>query len=176
MARTRTRGFRRRGKRTLWTGIGPTDIVLPAAGAPATVLLWDPALYTQLGIANVTLERIVGNLSLIGRAAVAVQRIFWYIGVFDTDVTDTVPAALIPNPATADVDMMEKKDLFFFGTAQVPPPGFAAGQRIEINVKAKRRIGGNKAVMLAISGFPGVAGDEARLTMQARLLAGFGPK
>lgn len=146
MARARARARGRKAKRkTMWTGQNRISVLLDNATITA-ILLWDPALYTQLGIANVTLLRTVGTLQFT--PVIDDQQVAWYFGVYDTGSSDTVPAALISAPITSDVDVLEKKTFFGFGSTdtQATLVGSIAAEKIDW--KSKRKLGGNKAFML----------------------------
>ncbi len=155
MARRRSPSRNRGKSKTMWTGFNNPNTTVGLA--LTTLVLWDPALYPEISVGNLVLERIVGNLRI--RALTGSPLVNWYFGVFDTDGTDTVPAAAIPDPQISDVDLVEKKNLFGFGqvalaatTATSSLLDISLGPKaLQVDVSSKRRIGGNKAVLFVIT-------------------------
>ncbi len=119
-------------------------------GGVQSFVLWDPALYTQLAIGNVSWKRIVGNIHL-SQIATTATNVAFYWAVFDTDSTDTTPGALFSDPLTADVDTVEKKNLWGFKMVRIGLVAEDAGTyQTEVDWKAGRRIGGNQTVNFVI--------------------------
>ena len=165
------RGRRRGSKpKVQWTGFNNMAVTL--TGGIQTFVLWDPALYTQLAIGNVTLQAIVGSFRL-QQIATTASNVNWYWGVFDTDATDTTPGALFPDPSLADVDTVEKKDLWGFGMTRLANTQISSqGQQdVGVNWNVKRRIGGNKAVHFVIKSS---VADVIQMVGSQRLLAKVG--
>ncbi len=155
MPRRRTARRSSRKQKTMWTGFNNPNVTVGTA--LTTLVLWDPVLYPEIAVGNLVLDSIVGNLRV--RSVSGAPLVNWYFGVFDTDATDTVPAAAIPDPQVSDVDLVEKKNLFGFGQVALIGTENAAclldislGESAQqLKLKSKRRIGGNQAVLFVIT-------------------------
>lgn len=121
------RSFRRTAINGGWSGFSGTQNMDPSTWY--AVNLWEATNSDLVNASGIlTPRRIVIHFSLrvLGAASeVALAR--WYIAAFQTDLTQSVPSALIVDPNSADTDLMEKRLLTTGQWVGVQPASVANG-------------------------------------------------
>jgi len=130
----------------IWEGVGGNNVAL-ASTTTVAVALSTPSSRGVLGLGHCTLMamHLLYRWGPNAGSATALNELKTYVGIFPTDLTQTVPSALLFVPLTADSDAFEKPmlhwtvDAYNYQTGATNVNTVAGGQDIKIG--AKRRVG-----------------------------------
>jgi len=157
------RSFTPRKKRYLWSG--PNSVVFGFAVTTILQDIWDPSLFPEMSDLNLTMKAIKGNIHVLDAVGAALPVEFaYYLGFFQTDNVDAVPAALTPAPITQSLNVVAKKNIFHFASGGCEP---GAPWNEKIDVKVSRKIGGNQLVGLVVAAR---TNDVIRMSASLRIL------
>jgi len=140
------RGARVRGLNT-WTSILALEVALVAGSNTQFDVVNDTDWVPSSGTAKATLLRIRGWLNMVskvGSGSFAGGALFAYIGVFDEDTA---------SPAANLVSTYVDEDILWTGGVQFPflDSGAADAYRLDVDVKAQRKIRNGEEVRLVVT-------------------------